>query len=131
MVDIEHGWDGKVPQRALTRKTFYQPNYASMAAFMVSEQIRGPVAEVARDIAKMAGALSPATQGSPDGPLALSFKVDREAGVIKVDKALRVKVEVYSNDRSAAPNEFGSQRNKRHRMLGRAGAAFGDFKGDL
>lgn len=56
------------------------------------------------------------------------FEVIRNAGLMKVSGNLRVKVEIENNARSAAPNEFGTKRNKRHRMLGRAGAMFGDFK---
>lgn len=100
--------------------------------FIRSEQMRDVTAEVAGDIAALAATKAPRRKDRgnvPDGTaMADQFKVNREAGMLKVSGNVRVKVEVYNEARSAAPNEFGSKRNKRHRMLGRAGAAFGDFK---
>ena len=109
----------------------YVPNHRSFGAFMKSEQIREPVEDVARDIIPVAKELSPTSSrgGDQDGRrMKDQFEVIREAGLLKVGGNLRVKVEVVNPARSAAPNEFGTRRNKRHRMLGRAGAMFGDFK---
>lgn len=114
------------------RRVVYRPNHRSFGAFIRSEQMRDVTADVADDIAAEAARLAPRRKDRgnvPDGvAMADQFKVNREAGVIKVYGNVRVMVQVYNEARSAAPNEFGSKRNKRHRMLGRAGAAFGDFK---
>lgn len=109
----------------------YVANNRSFGAFMRSDQMRDVTVEVAEDIAKAAKALSPVSSrgGDRDGRrMRDQFKVVRAAGLLKVAGNLRVKVEVINNARSAAPNEFGTRKNKRHRMLGRAGARFGDFK---
>lgn len=109
----------------------YVPNHRSFGAFMRSEQMRDVTAEVSGDIADLAAEFSPVSNrgGSQDGlRLRDRFAVVREAGFMKVGGNIRVKVEVVNDARSAAPNEFGTRRNKRHRMLGRAGARYGDFK---
>jgi hypothetical protein len=109
----------------------YKPNFRSFGEFIRSSQVRKPTAEVARAIARRAGELSPRRKhgvAPPGTALADRFRVDPEAGEIMVDRALRVKVVITNDAPSAAPNEFGNKRTKRHRMLGRAGADFGDFK---
>jgi hypothetical protein len=109
----------------------FVPDHQSFGQFILSDQMRDPVVEVCEDIAALAGQYAPRRKAgiAPDGTaMADRFKVNREAGTMKVDRAHRVKVEVYNEAASAAPNEFGNKRNTRHRMLGRAGAAFGDFK---
>lgn len=109
----------------------YVPNHRSFGAFMRSDQMRDVTEEVAEDIADVAKQLSPVSSrgGEQEGRrMRDRFEVVRQAGLLKVGGNLRVKVEVINNARSAAPNEFGTRRNKRHRMLGRAGARFGDFK---
>ena len=114
------------------RVIVYREDHKSFGEFILSERMRDVTEEVAHDIARLAARLAPRRKKGvpPDGvSMADQFKVKREAGTMKVDRARRVKVEVYNSARSAAPNEFGGQRNQRHRMLGRAGAAFGDFKG--
>jgi hypothetical protein len=111
----------------------YVMDNKSFGEFMRSEQMRDVTAEVANDIADEAKRLAPRRKAgsSPDGTaMADQFKVDRAAGTLRVAGNVRVMVNVYNSARSAAPNEFGSRRNKRHRMLGRAGARFGDFKPD-
>lgn len=109
----------------------YVPNHRSFGAFMKSDQIRDPVAEVAEDIAALAKVFSPTSKrgGDQEGRrMKDQFKVKKSAGFMKIDGNIRVKVEIENNARSAAPNEFGTRRNRRWRMLGRAGAWFGDFK---
>lgn len=109
----------------------YVPNHRSFGAFMKSEQMRDVTVEVAEDIVPVARSFSPVSKrgGDQEGRrMRDQFKVVREAGFIKVSGNLRVLVEIVNDARSAAPNEFGTKRNKRHRMLGRAGALFGDFK---
>jgi hypothetical protein len=109
----------------------YVPNHRSFGAFLRSDQMRDVTEEVAKDIAGLAKEYSPESSrgGDQDGRrMKDQFVVERQAGLLKVGGNLRVQVIVSNNARSAAPNEFGTRRNKRHRMLGRAGAAFGDFK---
>lgn len=121
----------KVPKMGPRDRARFVPDHKSFGQFILSDQIRDVTAEVAGDIADLAGTLAPRrTKGKPkDGTsMADRFKVNEQAGVIKVSGNLRVKVEVFNEARSAAPNEFGGKRNARHRMLGRAGARFGDFK---
>lgn len=120
-----------VPRMRKGEHARYVPNHRSFGAFMKSDQIRDPVAEVAEDIAALAKEFSPTSQrgGDQEGRrMKDQFKVIKNAGLMKVSGNIRVKVEIENNARSAAPNEFGTRRNKRWRMLGRAGAAFGDFK---
>ena len=113
------------------RRVVYVPNHPSFGAFIKSDQVRDPTAEVAEDIAATAKNLSPESSrgGDQEGRrMKDQFKVVKQAGFMKVSGNIRIKVEVVNNARSAAPNEFGTRKNKRHRMLGRAGALFGDFK---
>lgn len=120
-----------VAPRPRGRRVWYKPNHRSFGAFMKSEQMRDVTTEVAEDIAALAKKYSPVSKrgGDQEGRrMRDQFEVVREAGMIKVGGNLRIKVEVVNGARSAAPNEFGTRKNKRHRMLGRAGAAFGDFK---
>lgn len=119
------------PKPRGTRHVWYKPNHRSFGAFMKSDQMRDVTEEVAKDIAKLAREFSPKSKrgGIQDGfRMRDQFKVERNAGLLKVAGNLRVRVIVSNDARSAAPNEFGTRKNKRHRMLGRAGAAFGDFK---
>lgn len=120
-----------VPRMPRSQRVRYVPNHRSFGAFMRSEQMRDVTEDVAGDIAETAKGLSPVSSrgGNQEGVrMRDQFKVVRHAGLLKVSGNLRVKVEVINDARSAAPNEFGTRNNKRHRMLGRAGAAFGDFK---
>lgn len=119
------------PKRRGSGRAWYKPNHRSFGDFMKSDQMRDVTEEVAEDIAELAGEYSPVSQrgGQQDGKrLRDNFTVKRNAGLIKVAGNLRVVVEVENRSRSAAPNEFGTSKNKRHRMLGRAGAEYGDFK---
>ncbi len=121
------------PKTRGTRRVWYKPNHRSFGAFMKSDQMRDVTEEVAQDIAALARELSPQSTrgGIQDGfRMRDQFKVERNAGLLKVGGNLRVRVIVSNDARSAAPNEFGTRNNKRQRMLGRAGAAFGDFKPD-
>lgn len=113
-------------------KVVYRPNHKSFGEFILSDQMRKPVVEVAYAIAHLAGEYAPKRKDRgrvPDGvpTLASSFKVEENAGRLKVDRAFRVKVEVYNEQKAAAPMEFGNDHVKGVRMLGRAGAAHGDF----
>jgi hypothetical protein len=122
----------RVPVMGPGRRVVYREDHKSFGEFILSERMRDTVEEVAHDIADLAREFSPRRKSGtpPDGTsMADQFKVKREAGTMKVDRAFRVQVDVYNEARSAAPNEFGGRRNTRHRMLGRAGAAFGDYQG--
>lgn len=125
---------GPAPAMGPGRRVVFRPDHTDFGKFILSDQVRDAVAEVAHDIANRAGELAPRRKSRgrvPDGAaMADRFKVNKAAGVIKVERNVRVKVEVWNDARSAAPNEFGSKNNTRHRMLGRAGAEFGDFKPD-
>lgn len=116
---------------ATLSRTRYVMNNRSFGEMMRSEQVRKPVAEVARQIARRAGEYSPRRKhgvAPPGTALHDRFRVKVEAGTLTVNGEARVMVEVFNDARSAAPNEFGNKKTKRHRMLGRAGADFGDFK---
>lgn len=120
-----------VPKMRRGEHVRYVPNHRSFGAFIKSDQVRDPVAEVAEDIAEAAEGFSPESSrgGAQEGKrMKDQFSVVKQAGFMKVGGNIRVKVEVVNPARSAAPNEFGTRKNKRHRMLGRAGALFGDFK---
>lgn len=112
-----------------SRRVVFVPDHKEFGEFMLSDQIRDPTAEAARDVVDIASGLAPRSN-RPGPHMADQFKVNREAGVIKVSGNVRVKVEVYNEDPAAAPNEFGNGRTRRHRMLGRAGAEVGEFKPD-
>ena len=128
--------DRPPPKMGPGRRVVFRPDHSQGTGFgglMRSDQIRDVTEEVAHDIAARAKMLAPRRKSGipPDGTaMADQFKVKRDAGVLKVSGNIRVKVEVFNSARSAAPNEFGGKRNARHRMLGRAGAEFGDFKPD-
>jgi len=107
----------------------YVPNHPSFGAFIRSDQVRDPVNEVAEDIAALAA--SRVEAGSPGGlhdKVRAGFRVKKHAGLIKVAGNLRVKVLVENTVAGSALLEFGARNLRRERMLGKAGAAFGDFK---
>lgn len=126
--------DRPPPRMGPGQRVAYRPDHKSFGEFMRSEQMRNVTVEVAKDIAPAAGRKAPRRKDRgevPDGTaMADRFEVNENAGFLKVSGNIRVKVEVYNEAPSAAPNEFGGKRNKRYRMLGRAGAEFGDFKPD-
>lgn len=120
-----------VEPASMSRSSRYVMNNRSFGEFMRSAQVRKPVVEVAHAIARRAAELSPRRKhgiAPPGTALSDRFEIKPEAGTLTVNREARVKVEVYNSAASAAPNEFGNKRTKRHRMLGRAGAAYGDFK---
>lgn len=121
------------PKRRGAKRVWYVPNHRSFGAFMRSEQMRSVTYEVSLDIADLAKEYSPVSQrgGDQDGKrMRDQFRVIRNVGNMRVGGNWRVMVWVVNDARSAAPNEFGTRNNNRHRMLGRAGAVFGDFKPD-
>lgn len=118
----------------MARRVRFVADHKSFGEFILSDQMRDVTAEVAGDIADRARDLAPRRKSRGNVPdsvaMADRFEVNKEAGILVVAGNPRVKVEIFNEAPSAAPNEFGSKRNKRHRMLGRAGAAYGDFKPD-
>ena len=118
----------------MARRVRYVPDHKSFGEFMLSDQMRDVTVRVCFDISQTARRLAPKRKDRgkvPDGTqMADRFRINKDAGILVVAGNPRVKVEVFNEARSAAPNEFGSKRNKRYRMLGRAGAAHGDFKPD-
>jgi hypothetical protein len=102
-------------------------NNESFGEFIMSDQVRKPTAEVAHDIMGVAAADTPVGPGT-DGHMKDAYRLEVEAGSIKVHGEFRVKVKVHNDDPESALVEFGSKHNQRRRMLGKAGAAFGDFK---
>jgi hypothetical protein len=125
----------KIPRMGPGERTRYVPNHASFGLFILSDQVRDPTAEVAQDIALLAAAnTAPHSADEPENETGLharvrkGFKVKKNAGVMKVSRNLRVMVEVVNNVEGAALVEHGARGLARQRMLGRAGAAFGDFK---
>lgn len=104
--------------------------YPGMRAFLLSDQAREPAIAAGRDIAALAKTTSPRSSG-PGPHMADQFKVNEKSAPVKIGGNPRVGVEVYNEDRAAAPNEFGGKYNKRHRMLGRAGAKIGEWRGEV
>lgn len=108
----------------------YRMDNKSFGRFLLSDQVRDLAEKVAKDIAARAKTLSPVDQASAVH-MADQFEVVRMGGTMVVQGNPRAMVLVINQDHAAAVNEFGGRNNKRHRMLARAGAAFGDFRGDL
>jgi len=124
-----------VPRMRKGETTRYVPNHPSFGAFIRSDQVRDPVAEVAQDIAALAGTNVRDQSGKEisrsrglHDRVRAGFKVKRNGGLIKVAGNLRVRVLVENNVDGSALLEFGARGLPRQRMLGRAGAEFGDFK---
>lgn len=129
MTNIPADWDNRPPPSMGRRSVVFRPDHKSFGKFILSEQMRDVVAEVAKqEIVPLA------RKGTPRGPergqvhMQDRYKVTREGGTMKVDRAFRVMVLVENDDPESALVEFGSRFNKRRRMLGRAGAAVGDFQ---
>lgn len=129
--EIDFTPTSRIPKMGKGTFVRYRPDHKSFGRFIKSEQMRDVTAEVAEDIAARAGMLAPRRKDRgvvPDGTaMADSFEVNREAGRLKVAGNVRVMVHVVNHKRSAAPMEFGNEHVKGHRMLGRAGAEFGDM----
>lgn len=113
------------------RRVMYVPNHRSFGAFMRSDQMRDVTEEVAHDIALRAAALTPEGGGPQSRGLhdrvRGGFTVKRNGGFLKVSGNLRVQVLVENNEEGSALVEFGAKNIARARMLGTAGAEFGDF----
>jgi hypothetical protein len=140
---IPADWDNRPPPKGFNRGVYarFRPDHKSFGKFILSDQVRDPVHEIAEAIMLTAKANTPRApehrrgrrvfRNSGVGPpphMQDLYRVERNAGTIKVDKAFRVKVEVHNDDPESALVEFGSAYNVARHMLARAGAAFGDYK---
>lgn len=112
-------------ENGATRHVIYVEDHESFGRFILSDQVRNPTAEAAHGIAALAATMT----HKKTGELASNYHVKKDAGTLKVDRNLRVKVEVFNDDPAAASEEFGNKHVgfPGHRALGRAGAVFGDL----
>lgn len=124
-----------VPRMPPSQRVRYVKNHRSFGAFMRSDQMRDVTADVAEDISLAAAALTPSRKGGQveertglHARVKKGFRVKKAGGLMKVGGNLRVKVLVENRADGAALLEFGGRGLARRRMLGRAGAKFGDFK---
>jgi len=135
MAGIPAGWDQRPPPKLNPRTyAFFRPDRKSFQEFILSEQMREPTAEVARDIMALARKLTPRGKDSSDGHIQDSYVLVREAGTMVVGDSFpypRVEVDIVNTHPRSAALEFGNARSKKVRMLGRAGAAFGDLKSKI
>lgn len=116
----------------LNMRRGFKPDHKSFGEFLVSDQARDPAVKAAGDIAELAAKASPRSKAThKDGTphMADDFHVNSETAPVVVGGNPRVGAEVFNPNRAAAPNEFGGPKNRRHRMLGKAGAAIGEFRG--
>lgn len=121
-----------VPKLRQGEHVRYVPNHRSFGAFMKSDQMRDVTEKVADDIAPRAAARTPASTGGERSRglhdmVKGGFKVKRNGGLLKVAGNLRVQVLIVNDVDGAALIEFGAKNIERARMLGSAGAEFGDF----
>lgn len=114
------------PKMGPGRRAVYRPNHKSFGAFMKSEQMRDVTADVAEDIVIAVSAIAPRSKG-PGPHMADQYKVQREAGRVKVGGNVRVRVKIVNPDKAAALTEFGTSKMKASRQLRRAASEFGDF----
>lgn len=135
MVGIPAGWDQRPPPKLNPRTyAFFRPDRVSFQEFLLSEQVRNPTVAVANAIMATAKVETPRGKDGKDGHMQDDYFVVREAGVITVGDSFpypRVLVEIGNKNKGSAAVEFGNRGRKGRRMLGRAGAAFGDMKGKI
>jgi hypothetical protein len=136
MGDIPADWDHRPAPKGFNRGVYarFRPDHVSFGKFILSDQVRDPVHEIAIAISLVAKANTPRQGAHRRGRknntphMQDLYRVEKHAGTIKVDKAFRVKVEVHNDDPESALVEFGSAYNQARHMLARAGSMFGDFK---
>lgn len=134
-MEIPSHWDSRPPPKMAGRRfAIFREDRKSFQKFILSDQMRDPVALVAQAILADAKASTPRSKGKKrkgERHVQDSYSLRKKAGSLVVGDAFpyaRVKVEVRNNARRAATLEFGTRISKKYRMLGRAGAKFGDFK---
>lgn len=134
---IPADWDSRPAPKSFNRGVYarFRPDHKSFGKFILSEQVRDPVTEVADAIMVTAISNTPRSgggvrvvKGEVIRHMQDEYEVIREAGIIKVDRAFRVKVEVINKSPHSAAVEFGNRITRARRPLGRAGAIYGDFK---
>lgn len=116
--------------------------YLPFGAFAVSERVQGLVLKVASDIAVFAKAISPEGEDREGKPRYSESFVVTPGKPVRVDGLQRSSALVGNTAPHATAIEFGSGEgstdgedrpqgggNLPFRVLGRAGAAFGDFHG--
>lgn len=138
MEGIEKPNTAKSTRFAPGQRVKYVMNNRSFGAFMKSEQMRRVTVRVAMDIARSAQARTPSEKEGAREHTGLhqrvkeGFRVKREpsARFLKVGGNLRVKVEVVNVAAGSALVEFGARGVPRQRMLGSAGAQYGDMHSD-
>ena len=130
---IEGGVGNRVPRMGKGERVRYVPNHRSFGAFIKSDQMRRVTVRVAMDIARAAQSRTPSQKPGATEHTGLhqrvkdGFRVKREAGLLRVGGNLRVQVIVENVADGSALVEFGARGVPRQRMLGEAGAMFGDF----
>jgi hypothetical protein len=108
-------------------KATFKPDHKAFTRFATSDQMLEPLREAGHDVRRIAQA----TAAKDTGAYAEGFKVDSGAGVLAIGRFRRRIVTVVNEDPAAAPNEFGNKKMKAQRTLGRAGAAVGEYRGEL
>jgi hypothetical protein len=99
----------------------YKPNHKDMAKLLLSDQMREPCVQVARDIAaELKITVHRSTRPGPH--LADSYEVNDKTAPVMLGGEPRVGAEVYSEHPGAAPEEFGGKNQKPKRWLGKVGA---------
>lgn len=132
---IEKGVGDVSPRMPKGARVMYKPNHRSFGAFIRSEQMRRVTVRVAMDIARAAQARTPSSKPNADEHTGLHQRVKDGFRVkkvpvpknLKIGGNLRVNVMVVNDVDGSALVEFGANGVPRQRMLGGAGADFGDF----
>ena len=106
------------PRMPKGTRVLYKPNHRSFGAFIRSDQMRRVTVRVAMDIARAAQAKTPSAKAGAEEHTGLHQRVK---------DGFRVRVEVVNVAEEAPWVEFGTFGIPRQRMLGEAGAMFGDF----
>lgn len=121
------------PRMGRGERVRYVPNHRSFGAFIRSDQMRDATADAAQDIAALATAMAPSSDGGEDSEgfrsrVKSGYRVQRAGGFLRVGGNYRVRVLVTNDVEGSALLEFGARGLKRYRVLGRAGAKIGTFK---
>lgn len=132
---VEKGVGSYKPRMAKGRRVMYKPNHSSFGAFIRSDQMRRATVKVAMDIAHVAQQRTPSSLPGAKEHTGLHQRVKEGFSVVetptprnlKVGGNLRVVVQVVNKAKGSALVEFGANGLPRQRMLGAAGAIFGDF----
>lgn len=128
-------WDSRPPPAMGRRAVVYREDHKSFGRFILSEQVRDPVEEIARELimplaiknTPRSGGGVRVVKGKVIPHMQDAYKVIREAGTLKVHRARRVMVKVVNTSNHSAAVEFGNKITRPRRPLGRAGAAIGDM----